>query len=133
VGNVRRIITELGLGDRVDIRGYVDDAELRTIYEGATALIFPSRYEGFGLPPLQALAARVPVIASDLPVLREVLADCALFAQPGDVDGFSDCIERVLSGDGSMRPVIEQGQMRARSFTWRSVAQRLVEVYHSLA
>jgi glycosyltransferase involved in cell wall biosynthesis len=129
---VRRTIARLGLEGRVELRGYVDAQELKMLYRGASALIFPSKYEGFGLPPLQALAARLPVVASDIPVLREVLEDCALFAQPGNVEDFAACIQRVLAHPASLQPLIERGQTRARGFTWSSVAQRLVRVYRSL-
>ena len=129
---VRRTIAQLGLEGRVELRGYVDEQELKTLYRGASALIFPSRYEGFGLPPLQALAARLPVVASGIPVLREVLDDCALFAQPGDVQEFAGCIQRALAHPASLQPLIEKGCARARCFTWESVAQRLVHVYRSL-
>ncbi|HEV2037696.1 MAG TPA: glycosyltransferase family 1 protein, partial [Candidatus Eremiobacteraceae bacterium] len=70
---VKRAASAAGVAERVELRGFVDDATLQSLYAGATALVFPSRYEGFGLPPLQALAAMVPVVASDIPVLREVL------------------------------------------------------------
>jgi glycosyltransferase involved in cell wall biosynthesis len=129
---VRRVVAQLELQSRVELRGYVSDAELSALYAGAVALIFPSSYEGFGLPPLQALAARLPLVASDIPVLREVLGDCALFAQPGNVAQFANALSRVLADSASLHATVERGQMRARTFTWRSVAQRLVDVYRSL-
>lgn len=130
---VRKAIDAAGVSERVELLGYVSDDRLRSLYAGATALIFPSRYEGFGLPPLQALAARVPVIAADIPVLREVLGDCAVFATPSDDEAFGEALARVLTDSVMPSPVLERGQMRARSFTWRSVAQRLVDVYRSVA
>ncbi|HXW51289.1 MAG TPA: glycosyltransferase family 1 protein [Candidatus Acidoferrales bacterium] len=121
-----------GVADRVTLLGYVSPEQLRSLYAGATALVFPSRYEGFGLPPLQALAARVPVVAADIPVLREVLGDCAFFAARGQDEEFADAIKRAQHDAVLVTPMLERGQMRARSFTWRSVAQRLVDVYRSL-
>lgn len=129
---VHKIAAQLGVHDRLELRGYVAEDALQSLYAGAAALIFPSRYEGFGLPPLQALAARVPVIAADIPVLREVLADCALFAPAGDDEAFATALELVLRDPESLRPMVERGQMRARGFTWRSVAQRLTDLYRSL-
>jgi glycosyltransferase involved in cell wall biosynthesis len=129
---VGEVVRALGVGDRVSLAGYVSEERLHALYAGASALIFPSRYEGFGLPPLQALAAGVPVIASDIPVLREVLGDCALFAPPGDVDAFADALRRILADERSLRPMIERGRMRARDFSWAGVAQRVVGVYRSL-
>jgi glycosyltransferase involved in cell wall biosynthesis len=129
---VRDVAAHAGIADRVTLLGYVSPDQLRSLYAGASALVFPSRYEGFGLPPLQALAARVPVVAADIPVLREVLGDCALFAPCGDDEAFADAIERTRLDAALVTPMVERGQMRARSFTWRSVAQRLVHLYRSL-
>jgi glycosyltransferase involved in cell wall biosynthesis len=130
---VNRLARELGVSDRVELRGFVGEAELRELYAAAAALVFPSQYEGFGLPPLQALAARLPVVASDIPVLREVLDDCAIFAQPGNVEDFALGMQRVLADKTLVETIVERGQTRARSFTWRAVAQRLVDVYRALA
>lgn len=129
---VQRVAQEIGVANRVHLRGYVDDPTLRALYAKARALVFPSRYEGFGLPPLQALAARLPVVASAIPVLQEVLGDCALFAKPGDEWAFADGLKRVLADDAALRPMLERGQMRAREFTWTAVAQRLVGLYREL-
>ena len=129
---VRRAATAAGVLDRVELRGFVDAAALRSLYAGATALVFPSRYEGFGLPPLQALAAGVPVISSDLPVLREVLGDCALFARPGDSESFADLVGLVAAGDPRAAGLAPRGKERARRLTWDIVAQRMVELYRSL-
>jgi glycosyltransferase involved in cell wall biosynthesis len=130
--DVRRVIAECGLADRVELLGYVGEAALFDLFAGAAALLLPSRYEGFGLPALEALAAGVPVVASDIAVFREVLGECALFALPGDAAAFADALVRVITDAPGTRELIERGRMRARSFTWRSVAQRLVDLYRSL-
>ena len=130
---VQSVAQEKGVAHRVHLRGYVDEPTLRTLYAKARVLVFPSRYEGFGLPPLQALAARLPVVASAIPVLHEVLGDCALFAKAGDERAFADALTRVLRDDAALRPMLERGQMRAREFTWTAVAQRLVGLYRELA
>lgn len=130
--SVLRLAGELGISDRVEVRGYVDEPALRALYAGASALIFPSRYEGFGLPPLQALAARLPVVASDIPVVREVLGDCAFFAPPGDARAFADALRQALR-DGTRQSLLDRGRMRARDFTWSAVAQRMVGLYRQLA
>lgn len=129
---VMRIAAELGVSNRLELRGYVDEAALYALYAGASALVFPSRYEGFGLPPLQALAARVPVVAADLPVLREVLGDCALWAQAGDPGSFAEALNVALVSDVNVRAMVDRGQLRARQFTWASVAERTVRLYRAL-
>ncbi|MCW2621010.1 MAG: glycosyl transferase group 1, partial [Frankiales bacterium] len=80
--------------------GFVSEATLRTAVAGATALVLPSRYEGFGLPVLEALACGTPVVCSDLPPLREVAGDQAAYAPAGDPDAFAAALQEVLSGDG---------------------------------
>jgi len=131
--HVRSEIAWRGLRDRVELRGFVDDAELLRLYARARALIFPSRYEGFGLPPLQALAARLPVVASRIPVLEEVLGDAAWFAQPDDDLAFSKALERVLAGGRDVTARVARGHKRAAMFTWQVVAERMVAVYRSVA
>ncbi len=129
---VQSVARDIGVADRVSLRGYVDEPALRALYANAMALVFPSRYEGFGLPPLQALAARLPVVASAIPVLQEVLGDCALFAKAGDEGDFAEALKRILMNDAALGPMVERGQARAREFTWAAVAQRLVGVYREL-
>lgn len=130
---VQREIRRLGLDGRVELRGYVGDDDLLDLYAQAAALIFPSHYEGFGLPPLQALAAGVPVIASRIPVLEEVLADCAWYAQRGDDAAFAAQLETVLSGGAAIEERIARGRTRARDFTWAAVADRMRAVYGAVA
>lgn len=130
---VRNEIERLGLTDRVELRGYVEDAELLRLYAQARALIFPSRYEGFGLPPLQALAARLPVIASNIAVLQEVLGETAWFAPPDDDLAFASALQRVLAGGAEVAERVARGCARAGTFTWQVVAERMVAVYRSLA
>lgn len=85
--------------DTIHRLGYVDDDELRALLTGATAFLFPSRYEGFGLPPLEAMACGTPAIVSDLPVLRESTDGGACFVPPGDVDAWAEALVRGLEGE----------------------------------
>lgn len=130
--SVMRAATDAGVAGRVELRGFVDDATLRALYAGARALVFPSRYEGFGLPPLQALAARLPVVASDIAVLREVLADCAYFAPVGEPGSFAEAVRAATTHDARTNEMLERGRMQARRFTWSGVAERMVAVYRSI-
>jgi glycosyltransferase involved in cell wall biosynthesis len=129
---VMRAAEQAGVAQRVELLGYVDDATQRALYAGAAALVFPSRYEGFGLPPMQALAAKLPVVAADIPVLREVLSDCVLFAPPGDAQAFGERLRSVSTPDAGVRELVERGRMHARAFTWTAVAERTVNLYRSL-
>jgi len=104
---------------------HVPDDALRAIVAGAAAVLMPSRYEGFGLPVLEALAAGVAVIASDIPVLREVAQEQATYVGVSDVDGWAEALARVEERAGN--PATRRA--RARSFTWADCAAATVEVY----
>lgn len=129
---VRQAAADAGVTGRIELRGYVDETTLRALYAGASALVFPSRYEGFGLPPLQALAAGVPVVAADIAVLREVLGNCALFAPVGDQHSFAERLRLVLAAGAGVRELVERGREHARAYTWAAVAERMVRLYNSL-
>lgn len=105
-----------------DLRGYVDKAELATLYRGAAALVLPSRYEGFGLPVLEAMASGTPVVASDDPALREVAGDAAVYS-----DG--DLAEAVRTALADRDRLVGEGLERAKSFSWEETARRTLYVY----
>lgn len=121
-----------GLRDRVILPGYVDAATLRGLVAGAATLAFPSRYEGFGLPPLEALAAGTPVVASDLPVLREVLGSHARFATPGDADALAAGLRDTLENPPSAQ-CRAAGREHAATFTWRRCAETTLAAYRAAA
>jgi glycosyltransferase involved in cell wall biosynthesis len=126
---VRATAVRLGISDRVALRGYVDDALLRDLYSRAAAFVFPSRYEGFGLPPLQALACGLPVVAARIPVTEEVLGDCAAYVEPGDPSGLAVALSSVMSSPNAV--LTEAGRRRAQTFTWSSAADRAVGCYRA--
>jgi glycosyltransferase involved in cell wall biosynthesis len=107
----------------------VDEAALGALYRGARLFVFPSRYEGFGLPVLEALAAGVPVVASDLPVVRELAAGAALYAPPMDVEAWVRQVERLLDDPALARRLAEAGGERAGRYTWEAAAEGYVEIF----
>jgi glycosyltransferase involved in cell wall biosynthesis len=110
--------------------GYLAGPDLASVVAGASAFVFPSRYEGFGLPPLEALAAGTPVVVSDLPVLREVLGDRADYAATGDAEALSDAIATVLArGDGGPAGRAARAA-HAAAYTWERCARATSEAYH---
>ncbi len=113
--------------------GYLRDAELAALYRSAAVFVFPSLYEGFGLPVLEALGAGAPVVASDLPVLRELAGEAAVYAPPRDPEAWERAVERVLSDAALARRLGERGVERARRFTWAEAARRHVEVFRDAA
>ena len=130
---VARLVATEHLERHVHITDRVSRAELRAWYACSTAFCFPSRYEGFGLPPAQALAAGVPVVASRTAALEEVLGEAALFAPPDDLDAWVHNLERLLD-DGVLRQRLAAlGQTRAGSYHWAAVAAQYADVYREVA
>jgi glycosyltransferase involved in cell wall biosynthesis len=109
--------------------GYVPDEHLPVLIAGALALVYPSVYEGFGLPVLEAMAAGVPVLCSTAPALREVAGNACLLCDPGDVTGFTDAMQSLID-DGALRALlIRRGRERARRFGWQRTADETLDVY----
>ncbi len=111
----------------------VDDASLFRWLAHARVLAYPSLREGFGFPPLEALALGVPVLAGDTPALREVLGDAATYRRPTDIDALRDGLEVLLGDETTRKRVIEQGKRRVGAFTWRACAQAHAAVYAEAA
>jgi glycosyltransferase involved in cell wall biosynthesis len=109
--------------------GIVPDEELVDLYNGATAFVCPSLYEGFGLPVLEAFACGVPVVCSNLSSLPEVAGDAALLVDATDVEDFSEALISVYRNEDRRREMREAGLRRAAQFTWKQCAERTVEVY----
>src|SRR5437763_12020577 len=124
-----RAAERTGLRGRVDFRGYVPEDELAALYRGAACLVFPSRYEGFGLPALEAMASGTPVVATTAGALPEVAGDAAVLVDERDPAALAGGIERALADrDRLMRAGLE----RARLYTWAETARRTLAVYREL-
>jgi len=118
-----------GLADAVHLPGYVDDARLAAAYREARAFVFPSRYEGFGLPPLEAMAAGCPVVSSPAGSLAEVLAGAAILKAPDDAEGWAAAVHELAVDPALRRRLVDAGRARAASFTWAAAARRTLAVY----
>jgi glycosyltransferase involved in cell wall biosynthesis len=108
--------------------GRVSDAELRALYEGALCLVFPSRYEGFGLPPLEAMACGCPVVAARAGAVPEVCGDAALWFDAAEPRSLTEALRRLLEEDGLAVEMRRQGLDRASGFTWRRAAEVLLHL-----
>jgi glycosyltransferase involved in cell wall biosynthesis len=120
----------LGLAESVRFLGHVPRADLPALYSAADALVFPSLYEGFGLPALEALACGTPVVVSNVSALPEVVDDAALQVSPLDVEALADAMERLLRDDRLRADLRERGLQRAAQFSWEKAARQTAEVYH---
>ena len=112
--------------------GYLDDRRLSALLKHARLLVFPSLYEGFGMPLLEAMGAGVPVVAARAGATPETLGDAGVLIEPGDVDGFADAMERVASDDALRAELIAAGRARAARFTWARAGAACLELYRSV-
>ena len=127
--NLVTLIGSLGLSERVHWLGQVSREAMPQLMAAAALVVYPSLYEGFGLPPLEAMAAGCPVVASNASCLPEVLGDAALLVDPSDASGFAHAVEAVLSDSELRGRLVTAGRARARQFTWERCAERTVEAY----
>ncbi len=127
-----RRLREEGLEGEVVFPGFVPDDDLPALYGGADLFLFPSLYEGFGLPPLEAMACGAPVVCSDVSSLPEVVGDAALLVPPLEVRAWAEALRRLL-GDADLRADLQaRGLARAREFSWARAARATVEVYQQV-
>jgi glycosyltransferase involved in cell wall biosynthesis len=125
-------VTELGLENRVTFTGFVADEDLPALISAATLLAMPSKYEGFGLPVLEAMACGTPVIASNASSLPEVGGEAALYARPNDPASWAQLIDRVWT-DAELRASLrEKGFKQAAKFKWATMARETAEVYRAV-
>jgi glycosyltransferase involved in cell wall biosynthesis len=131
-GSIMETARTLGISDRVVCAGTVPADHLRCLYSHADLFVFPSRYEGFGLPVLEAMACGVSVITSNATALPEVAGDAAILINPEDPEELAEAMIRVLE-DKSLRETLqEKGIERAREFTWAQTARQTLAVYHEV-
>ena len=120
---------QLGLGDRVAFPGYVPYSEQPLWYNAASLFVYPSLYEGFGFPPLEAMACGIPVVASNTSALPEVVGEAGLLCDPRCAEELARAMRRVLLDQDLSRQLAKQGLERARHFSWQEAARRTAEVY----
>lgn len=128
-----REIRALGLSGRVILLPFVDDADLKGLYSGATAFLFPSRKEGFGLPILEAMSCGAPVISSDIPASRETAGDSAEFLSPDDSRQWAGSLEQAAANQDWRKTMSGRGRARSDAFSWKMVAEKTWAVYEKAA
>jgi glycosyltransferase involved in cell wall biosynthesis len=127
-----RTVQTLGMEEQVQFLGFADDADLPALYNGAEVFAYPALYEGFGLPPLEAMACGTPVVTANVSSLPEVVGEAGLAVDPTDVDAITSALERALDDDNLRAGLRERGLARARLFTWEQAAVQLLDHYHQL-
>jgi glycosyltransferase involved in cell wall biosynthesis len=122
-------VREAGLSERIVFTGYLPDDDLCALYSSCRAFVYPSLYEGFGLPPLEAMACGAAVIASRIPSISEVVGDAALLVAPTDTEHLARRIITLLQDENMRRLMAEKGMRRAAEFSWERTARLMREIY----
>lgn len=131
--NILAEISHLKLQDDIVFTGYVSDEDLPALYNAASLFVYPSIYEGFGLPPLEAMSCGCPVITSNTSSLPEVVGDGGIMFDPHDIDELANLMYEVLTNNELKDDLIEKGLRRAKMFSWNKCAKETLEVYREVA
>ena len=129
----RLIVQLLGMEDRVSFIGWVPEEDKPALYSGASLFVFPSLYEGFGLPPLEAMACGTAVITSNHSSLREIGDGAALLVDPEDVDAIARAITILMEDEVQRKELAAKGLMKSRQFSWQRTVTETMAVYESVA
>lgn len=126
------LLDELGVRDRTLLLGFVPDEEIPAIYNLADLLVFPSLYEGFGMPVLEAMASGCPVVTTETGCSPEVAGGAALLVDPYRPELIADAMQRILTEEALRKELVERGLRRAREFSWRRCAEETLRLFESL-
>ncbi|WP_175403733.1 glycosyltransferase family 4 protein [Caminibacter mediatlanticus] len=130
--NIKKLITKNNLKERIYFTGYVKDEDIPVIYNLAKLFVFPSLYEGFGIPPLEAQACGCPIIVSNVASLPEVCGDSALYCNPYDVNDIKEKIEVLLNNKQLREELIQKGFENIKRFSWEKSAKKIIDVIEGL-
>jgi glycosyltransferase involved in cell wall biosynthesis len=126
-------VASSSLRDRILFTGYITDTQLRALYSTCVAFIYPSLYEGFGLPPLEAMSCGAPVIAARIPSLIEILGEeAAILVPPTDTQALARSLKRLLDDQETRQRLLLAGPRRAAEFTWERTARETLDVYQQI-
>lgn len=128
--DVHEMVNALGLEEYVYFLGKTADEHILALYNLATVLAHPAHYEGFGLPPLEAMACATPVVCSDAGSLPEVVGDAAVLAPPKDVEAWAVALHRIIADEHLQDDLSQKGVARAQTFSWEKAARATLKTYH---
>lgn len=126
------LVKQYGLENHIVFPGYIDEQDKPLVYGGARAFLFPSLYEGFGMPPLEAMACGIPVVTSNTSSLPEVVGNAGLMVEPADIEGLALYMKRLEEDEKLCQELREKGLKRAAKFTWEDSVKKLMELYRTL-
>jgi glycosyltransferase involved in cell wall biosynthesis len=129
---VEYTIREYGLEEDVIVTGWAEEEDMPYLYSGASAFIFPSKHEGFGIPLLQAMACEAPIVCSDIPVLKEVAGDSALYFNPDKTEDLAEKIKIILKDEEKRKKYINNGKNRVKKFSWEKCAKDTLDVLNDV-
>ena len=130
---IDEVIEKNNLADKVIFPGWIDEDDKPALLQMAACFVFPSLYEGFGIPVIEVMAAGTPVVCSDIPVLREIGQEAALFCEAKNSKDFAEKIHSVLTDENLQNNLIEKGKKIAQNFTWQKTAEKTLKTYEELA
>ena len=128
-----RTLDQMGVKDSVVLTGYVPESDLPALYSSALCFVYPSYFEGFGLPPLEAMKCGAPVIVGNRTSMPEVVGDAGLTVDPFDVEAIAGAIKRLMNDSALRAKLSHEGQERASAFTWRETARQTLRIYREVA
>ena len=131
--SVFKKVEELGLTNKVHFTGFVADEELIYLYNGAQVFVYPSFYEGFGIPVLEAMACKIPVIVSNTSSLPELVGDAGMLVDPHSQEGFAEAMRKVLGDKDEAERLSEKGYLRSANFSWEKSAKALMDIFKGLS
>ncbi len=127
---VNYMIDQFNLSDEVIIPGWVEEDDLPFFYAGATAFVFPSKYEGFGIPLLQAMASGVPIVTSKVSAIPEVVQNSVLFFDPYNIDDMKNKIKKIIIDKGLQKELVKKGKERIKYFSWEKCAKETLNIIY---
>lgn len=133
LNNIKTLTKELAIAEHVKLMGFVSDSELQSLYQQATMLVYPSLYEGFGIPPLEAMSCGCPVITSNLSSLPEVVGEAGILIDPTDANVLADAMQQLYTTPAVAWQLREIGYRQAARFSWARCAKETLNVYREAA